>query len=229
MKARGFPRLAARRNDRWHGIIQDNGINFFRAILQAFDMLEQFFFAAASMTGPTSVESFAGSPTTQFAHRAFQHRDCFIRRVFGQTKNAQCRASLPRGTERAGDDIIDDLFRQSRTIDNQRILAAGFGDQRHNRAVFGGQRAVDRARRRARSGESDARDERMRDQRRADIGAAGDEMENITRNTGIINQLGDKARDFAAFAARAWRSRHCRKPKRGESVRGKSPAENSTG
>ncbi len=70
----------------------------------------------------------------QFARRARDHRDHLIGDIFLQAKKPQRRAALPRRAEGGGDDIIGDLLRQCRRIDDHRIDAAGFGNERHDRA-----------------------------------------------------------------------------------------------
>src|SRR3546814_1272545 len=47
----------------------------------------------------------------------------------------QRRTALPRRLEGAGDGIARDLFGQRGRIDDHRVRAAGFGDQRRDRAV----------------------------------------------------------------------------------------------
>ena len=59
----------------------------------------------------------------------------------------------------------DHLLGQRRGIDDHRVLPAGLGDQRHDRPVARGERAVDRPRRLGRAGEGDAGDARIGDQR----------------------------------------------------------------
>ena len=70
----------------------------------------------------------------------------------------QRRAALAGGAERRGHDVVGDLFGQRGGVDDHGVDAAGLGDQRHDRAVLGGQRAVDRARHLGRAGEDDAGD-----------------------------------------------------------------------
>ncbi len=61
-----------------------------------------------------------------------------------------------------------DLLGQRGGVDDHGIDAAGLGDERHDRAVLGGERPVDRPGDLGRAGEGDAGHGRMRDQRRAD-------------------------------------------------------------
>ena len=53
--------------------------------------------------------------------------------------------ALARGAKRGRDDVVGDLLGQRGGIDDHGIDAAGLRDQRHDRAVLGGQRSVDRS------------------------------------------------------------------------------------
>ncbi|MCY1176494.1 hypothetical protein D9M73_167690 [compost metagenome] len=73
-------------------------------------------------------------------HGALEHLDHAVGRVFLQAQHAQCRAALTGAVESRGNDVDDDLFGECRGVDDHRVLAAGFGDQR-DRAALGVQAA----------------------------------------------------------------------------------------
>ena len=82
------------------------------------------------------------------------------------TRSAEQR--WPALWKRGDQHVAHHLLGQRRGIDDHRVLPAGLGDQRHDRPVRGGERAVDGARGLGRAGEGDAGDARIGDQRRAD-------------------------------------------------------------
>jgi hypothetical protein len=71
----------------------------------------------------------------QFLHRALQHLDGFIGDVFLQEQHAQRRAALAGAVEGRAQHVLHHLLRQRRGIDDQGVLAAGFGDQRNVAAL----------------------------------------------------------------------------------------------
>ena len=95
------------------------------------------------MTGPTSQESRSGGPDLQLAHRRLQHFERAVGDVVLQAEHAQRRAALAGRIEGGGEHVGHDLFGERGTVDDQRVLAAGLGDQRNRRAV--GRRAAGRA------------------------------------------------------------------------------------
>ena len=99
--------------------------------------------ASASITGPTSVASSAGSPTLSSRQRAAQHLDHAVGDALVHAQQAQRRAALAGRAEGALHDRVDHLLGQRGAVDDHRVDAAGLGDQRHDRAVLRGQRAVD--------------------------------------------------------------------------------------
>ena len=69
-------------------------------------------------------------------------------------------------------------------------MAAGFGDEGDDRPVALGQRAVDHARGLGRTGENNARKQRMCGQRPADHPAgAGCKLDHVFRNARLMHQL----------------------------------------
>ena len=126
----------------------------------------------------------------QRVHRPRDHRDHRIGDIVLDEQHPQGRAALARALEGRGDDVAGDLLGQGRAVDDHRILAAGFGDERDDRPVALGQRAVDHARGPGRAGEDDAREQRMRGQRSADDAArAGRELDDMLGNARLVHQL----------------------------------------
>ena len=98
----------------------------------------------------------------ELARRARDHLDHAVGHVLLHAQQPQRRAALPGGAERRGDDIVGHLLGQRGRVDDHRVDAAGLGDQRHDRPVLGGERAVDQPRDLGRAGEGDAGDARGR-------------------------------------------------------------------
>ena len=65
-----------------------------------------------------------------FRHRAAQHLQRMVGDIVLNTEQTQRRAALSGAVIGGGDDIQHHLFRQGGRIDDHRIHAAGFGDQR---------------------------------------------------------------------------------------------------
>ena len=130
----------------------------------------------------------AGIADDEFARRARDHLDHAVGDVVLQEQQPQRRAALAGGAERRGHDVVGDLFGQRGGIDDHRIDAAGLGDQRHDRSVLGGERAVDRSRHFGRAGENDAGDIGMRHQRAADPAVARHQMQRRRRHAGFMQQ-----------------------------------------
>ena len=119
----------------------------------------------------------AGITDRQFACGARYHLDHAIGHLVLYEQQTQRRAALAGGTKRRHHDVVGDLFGQGGRIDDHRIDAAGFRDQRHDRAVLGSQRPVDRTRDLGRTGEDDAGDFSMRGQRRTDTAVTWCQMQ----------------------------------------------------
>ena len=124
----------------------------------------------------------------QFPRRAGDHLDHAVGDVILHAEEPQRRAALPGRPERRRDDIVGDLLRQRGGIDDHGIDAAGFGNQRHDRTVLGGQRPVDDPAYLRRAGEGDAGNARIGGQRRADLAVAGHEMQRARRHPGLMKQ-----------------------------------------
>jgi hypothetical protein len=73
----------------------------------------------------------SGHADFQFQHRALEHLDGLVGDIVLQEQHAQRRAALAGAVERRRARILHHLFRQRRGIDDHRVLAAGFGDQRN--------------------------------------------------------------------------------------------------
>ena len=136
-----------------------------------------------------------GIADLQFARRAGDHLDHAVGDVVLQEQQPQRRAALAGGTKRRGHDVVGDLFGQRRGVDDHRIDAAGLRDQRHDRPVLGGERAVDRSRDLGRAGEDDAGDVGMRHQRGADPAVALHQMQRGRRYAGFMQQAHGFRRD----------------------------------
>ena len=112
-----------------------------------------------------------------------QHR---IGNILLQIKHPQRRTALPRALECAADHVAHHLFGQGGAIDDHRVLPAGFRDQRGNRPVAHRQRAVDCARRVGRSGKGDAGKARVGSDHLADGAAAGEQLQRLGRDAGLM-------------------------------------------
>ena len=71
----------------------------------------------------------------QLRHGACEHRDDAARDVFLDEQDARRRAALAGAVEGRGEDVAHRLLGQRRGIDDHRVHAAGFGDQRNDRAA----------------------------------------------------------------------------------------------
>ena len=130
-------------------------------------------------------------------------------------EQSQRGAALAGRAEGALHDGIDHLFRQGGGIDQHRVDPAGFGDQRHDRPVLGGQRAIDDPRHLGRAGEHDAGNPRLRHQRRADgVPRPVQQLQRIRGNAASVQQLhglqGDGGRLLGRLGQHAVASRQRR-------------------
>ena len=139
------------------------------------------------------------------------------RDVLLHEQHAQRRAALAGGVEGGSHRVVHDLFGQRRTVDEHRVLPAGLGDQRGERAVVGRQRAIDELRGLGRAGEGDARDARIARQHRPDLRAAPrNEVQHVAGDAARVQQPHHLRGDQPASARPASRSRRCprRAPRR---------------
>ena len=145
--------------------------------------------ASALITGPTSIESRSGLPTSSSAHRALQHGERAVGDILLQAEHAQRRAALAGAVEGGGDDVADHLLGERRGIDHQRVLPAGLGDQRDGLAVGLSRSASWRWISRATSVEPvniTPWTRAIGDQRRADLAGAGQELQGCRRDAGLV-------------------------------------------
>ena len=156
--------------------------------------------ASASITGPTWVAGSRGSPT--FSSRAAPLSMSSIASATSSCRQRSRSAEQRWPAERKADAITSsiDLLGQRGGVDDHGIDAAGLGDQRHDRTVLGGERAIDGAADFGRAGEDHAGDARIGDEARADGAVAGNEMQRARRHAGLMQQRdrtrGDQRRLF---------------------------------
>ncbi len=70
-----------------------------------------------------------------FSHGALEHFDDTVCRIFLQAQYAQGRATLASAVEGRRHHVDHHLFGQCRRVDDHRVLATGFGDQRNRTAL----------------------------------------------------------------------------------------------
>ena len=70
-----------------------------------------------------------------FAHGVLDHVHHALRAVFLQAQQAQCRTALAGGIERRRQHVAHQLLGQRRRVGHQRVLAAGFSNQRNRVAL----------------------------------------------------------------------------------------------
>ena len=144
------------------------------------------------------------------------------------TRAAEQRWPAEVNAER--DRVLDHLFRQRGGVGDQRVLAAGFGDQHADRGVARGQRAVDRARGVGRAGEGDAGDARVARERGADGGAvARQELQHGFGHAGFVQQLHRVVADQVGLLGRLGDHAVAGGERRGDLAERRSPAGSSTG
>ena len=125
-----------------------------------------------------------------------QHAQNLVGHILLQEQHAQRRAALAGAVESGSERIVDHLLRQRRGIDDHGVEAAGLGDQLDDRAVAGGERAVDGDAGVGAAGEHHAVDPRVFHQRRAHrLALARQEMQHIGRHAGLMQQPDRPRRD----------------------------------
>ena len=112
-----------------------------------------------------------------------------------QAQEAQRRAALTGRTEGGRQNIVDDLLDQSGRVDDHGVDPARLGDERRDRAVAFGERAIDALRDLDRAGEDDARRLRIGDERRADGAVAWRELQRVSRRAGFMQEPDRQRRD----------------------------------
>ena len=110
-----------------------------------------------------------------------------------RTRSAEQRWPALLNAEMHG--VVDDLLRQRGAVDDHRVLAAGLGDQRHDRRSRARAPARSRCRDLGRSGERDAGDARDRRRARAPTisPAPGSKCERVGGNA-RLEQTADRVR-----------------------------------
>ncbi len=134
-----------------------------------------------------------------FGHGAFEHGQHALGHVLLHAQHAQRRAALAGAVEGRGNDIQHHLFGQCRGVDDHRVLAAGFGDQRQ-RSTLGiqasGEVARDDRGNLGGAGEHHAADALVAYQRIADHAAiAGQQLQHAFRQAGLQQQVHGLAGD----------------------------------
>ena len=126
----------------------------------------------------------------RLVHGAFQHGDDAVGHVGLQAQHAQGRAALPGRVEGGRHHVLHHLLGQRGRIDDERVLPAGLGDQRHRLAVGVqalGQRGLDVARDLGGAGEQHAARARIGHQRRAHGRAiARQQLQRTVRHAGGV-------------------------------------------
>ena len=120
------------------------------------------------------------------------------------------------------------LFGQGGAVDDHRVQAAGFRDQRRAGGAVFGHGCADLQRGGGGAGEGHAVDARIRGQRRADIAAAGQQLQRVRGTPASCSSSRRDARS-AGSARPVWPAPRCLRPAPPRSGRRRSPAESSTG
>ena len=131
----------------------------------------------------------------ELPRRALDHLDDAVRHILLHAQQPQRRAALAGGAERRGDHVVGHLLGQRGGVHDHGIDAAGLGDQRDDRPVLGGERAVDRPRDLGRAGEGHAGHARIGNERRARFAVAEHEMQRARRHAGLVQQPHRRRRD----------------------------------
>ena len=134
-----------------------------------------------------------------------RHLDQPVGGVVGHEQQAQRRAALAGRAEGRDDHVVDHLLAQRRGVDEHGVQAAGLGDERDDRAVARGQRAVDRPGGVGAAGEgdavaaADAPTSACADRR----AVAGQQVEQVGGQAGVVEQPhrlgGDQRRLFGGL------------------------------
>jgi hypothetical protein len=139
----------------------------------------------------------------ELVHRAREHVDHLVGDVALHEQDARGRAALAGGIEGRGHRVLDQLLGQRRGVGDQRVLAAGLGDQRRQRGRARGERAIDRPGRLGRTGEHHAGHARVLGQRGADAGAvAGQQLQHLGRHADLVHQLHGEMRGQVGLLGR---------------------------
>ncbi len=125
----------------------------------------------------------------QLVHRAVQHFEYARCSLFLKVQYSQCRAALAGGLKGRRHDVAHCLFRQRCRINDHGVETACFGDQWRSRREVIGHGSIDRLRGLERSGEANAVDAWVGDQRCADHRAgANDQLQHILGHACLVQQ-----------------------------------------
>src|SRR3989442_8938134 len=119
----------------------------------------------------------------QLGERASEELQHARRAAGVDEEDALRRAALAGALEGGDHDVVDDLLGERRGVDDHRVVAAGFGDERHDRPRALRQREIDALRGLDRAGEGDAGNARIGDQGCAYLAVAGHALHGEIRNT----------------------------------------------
>ena len=126
---------------------------------------------------------------TELSGSAGNHLDHRIRSAFMQAQKPQGRAALTGRAKRALHHGVGHLLGQCGRVDQHGIDAAGLGNQRHDGAVFRGQRSLNNFGHRHRAGEDHAGNLRGRDQRRTHgVARSVQQLQRVLGNTCPVQQ-----------------------------------------
>ena len=133
----------------------------------------------------------------QRIHRALQHLDRAIIDLFLDQQQPHGRTALASRLEAGNDHIAHHLLGQRGGIHDHGVDAAGFRDQRDQRAVvLGHQAARDDLGRRVAASEGDARDAPVIGQRRAGLRAADGQLQRAARHAGLTGKANGQRSDL---------------------------------
>src|SRR5437016_5195137 len=125
----------------------------------------------------------------QLGERASEELQHARRAAGVDEEDALRRAALACALEGGDHDVVDDLLGERRGVDDHSVVAAGFGDERHDRPRALRQREIDVLRGLDRAGEGDAGDAWIGDQGCAYLAVAGHALNGEFRNTRLAKYI----------------------------------------
>ena len=174
-----------------------------RFAAQAFDVLVEFFECRVVDHRTDVGRQHRRVADTQLLQRTADHLDHAVGNAVVHRQQTQRRATLAGGAERALHDRVDHLLGQRGTVDDHRVDTACFGDQRHDRALLVGERAVDELRDRGRSGEAHAGGARVGHQRGADrFAGTVQQHQRVRGDAGFVQQADHRLRNERCLLGR---------------------------
>ena len=179
------------------GLLIDRQFGFRRLVQQRSGFFHQTFAVAANAVEGFAVDDRADIggqlrrvARDQLLRGAADHPDHMVGDLGVHTQQAQRRTTLAGTAKCALHHRIADLLGQGGAVHQHGIDAAGLGDQRHDSAVLGRQRAVDDSGHRGRAGKHHTGYAGRRHQRRAHrVARAMQQLQNIRRHTGRVQQF----------------------------------------